>query len=389
MARSKSYYEYVESANGDDLDQIKIDGQIMPLRSTADQKIMRGEDVVWLMEAVKQRATQEPYALPFVAYYTYESYAWTRTATAIEPAKFYRKVCASNFGNLRLPNSEGKGMKNSLDRICNCSVYSLTEPVVGNYVMCASYDKSGKILVTRYGLQTIPDSLRYHADVADIAKGDPPKRDTLIAYFKTIAQCRRMFGKIAVRTTYPGWANATGTVPYEGQCDVLGVTSGSTAALGYYYDYYSLNGSSRLQMLTLYWQTSKDSESRACATNYVGLAADAILAKFEAKFVKRAFGVLYAYVEGFNHDSDYTTTKTVGQFVAIPLGDAVKDGDVFTFEARGVLEGEQVKQIFATCGVTETPAQNAKKNRSCLNRISLYSVEVVLEFDDHTYYEAS
>lgn len=388
MARSKSYYEYVESANGDDLDQIKIDGQIMPLRSTADQKIMRGEDVVWLMEAVKQRSTQSPYALPLVAYYTYKSYAWTRNATPIESAKFRRKVCTENFGNLYLSNSEGKGMKNCLDRICDCSAYSLTEPTPGSYVRCSAYDAE-KVLKTHYALQTIPDALRYHADVADVSKGDQLKRTTLIAYFKTIAQCRRMFGTIAVRSPFPGWANATGTVPYESQCDVSGVTTGSTAALGYYYDYYSLNGTQALKMLTIYWQTAKGSTSRACATNYVGLAADTILAKFEAKFVKRAFGVAYAYVNGFNHDSDYVTTKTINQYVAIPLGDAEKVGDVFSFKAKGVLEGEQVKKIFAAFGVTETPVQNAEKNRNTLNTLSLSNIEVVLEFDDHTYYEAS
>lgn len=46
-------YKYVSGP----LSEIKIDGGIMPLRSGDDKKILRGEDITFLMETLRRRTT--------------------------------------------------------------------------------------------------------------------------------------------------------------------------------------------------------------------------------------------------------------------------------------------------------------------------------------------
>lgn len=387
MIRSKSYYEYVTSSKDDEqaLDAIKFDGQIMPLRATG-QDVIRGEDIVWLMEAVKQRTVLAIYKLPLAAVYRYNAYthSWEKAELTITPAHFIREILA--YGDYY--NLSGIGMKDSLDKICDRSVYEMTEPVVGEYIIKnPEEDSSEPILVAYYDLKTIPDLKRYHANVADIASDEPLYKDKLLAYFNTIHLCNRMFGeRIPFRDSYKGYASATELVPENGGCDLKSNVSGAKNALSYYFEVAGLSGIRALEARSVYWRTSEDSDTRECAAIYSGLADDTIIAKFEAKFVKRAYGVVKAHVYGSSIRTD-GGSDGINKYVVIPLGEAAKDGDVFTFTAKDILGPENVKAIVSACGYNEVPAQERERDEIGYARINIDSAfEVVLDFDDHTAY---
>lgn len=393
MARSKSYYEYVESANGDDLDQIRIDGSIMPLRSSADQKILRGEDVVWLMEAVRQRlpmSSSQAYRaidadsspLPLVVnsvsvrHVSSSSGEWwgEDAGSAASKFAFDRRVRAdvarSNLFLYKLPDY--------LDTICSNAVSSVSPPSRGAVTVLANSAKTD--WGTLFSAKSVASTSPAYPSSPRIVRGQPLRLDVMKPFFAAIHACTSVAFRIQCSSmgtgTVYGFVTKSGAQPPSGYsvCDVeLSSTSGNLAALGSS-DSCSFGAASRCA------NTSKvvGVDSYATGTVYGGLKSSFVLAKFTMTHVARVYGYLVMIARGTVRGS------TFGKKVVVALGDATKDGDTFTFAWGGVAS---VESLCSAAGFVE--AEDADDCRSSGITFTPESAYCIAEFDDHTYYEAS
>lgn len=179
MISSAEEYEYVTGADVDeahphgDLDRILIDGEIMPLR-TGDTdktdrngkaiprtKIMRGEDIAFLLEAVYQRYYSNWWTERVIWYWMYSSATGTTTKVVetgandrILKGEFSRKVSAKQLNDLW----------DMLDRVCDDACHSLDfEEKVSDY---------GKTFEEVYGSAGVPVNMRIHSRFPPPAYGD-------------------------------------------------------------------------------------------------------------------------------------------------------------------------------------------------------------------------
>lgn len=85
-------YKYITG----DVNEIQIDGQIMPLRDDDEKKIMRGEDIVFCMEVLRRRASN----LVTASKCTVNGTDKWNLSQDIQKSNFSQKVCYENFRDI-------------------------------------------------------------------------------------------------------------------------------------------------------------------------------------------------------------------------------------------------------------------------------------------------
>lgn len=188
MINSVEQYEYVIGENVDeahpngDLDRIVIDGEVMPIRTgdtgnfdkdgnaISRQKIMRGEDVAFLLEAVAQRWNAYWWA-EYVWWYweTASKKTYVTEANGVPPVSFSRKLSAGWVSYLW----------DALDDVCDSALISLDgiSEAVTDY---------GKTFEEVYGRAGLSEGLRFHRTYPAPSYGAAlPPFDALFSFFMT------------------------------------------------------------------------------------------------------------------------------------------------------------------------------------------------------------
>lgn len=187
MINSAEQYEYVTGADVDeahphgDLDRIVIDGEVMPLRTgdtgKADkdgnaiprQKILRGEDVAFLMEAVGQRN----YDCWWTEYMTWSSESGERVYTTVANGFFVK-----NAFSRKVSAAHVKVVRDWMDYLCDAAVQSLD--------LEEKASESDKTFKEAYGSPGLPEDLRFHRNNPAPVPGDAlPHADVIFALFAT------------------------------------------------------------------------------------------------------------------------------------------------------------------------------------------------------------
>lgn len=200
MINSVEQYEYVigESVNEahphGDLDRIVIDGEVMPLRTgdtgnfdkdgnaISRQKIMRGEDIAFLIEAVAQRYSVNWCEAVYTWYReTNGELVWNEVTAARQPGRFSRKICAENFANPLHLSRNPKTLYELFDSLCDKAlryISWLTPKVATSGGIIADYGLTGGIA----------ESVRYFKIGTSLpARGDVlATSETLIKYYMTL-----------------------------------------------------------------------------------------------------------------------------------------------------------------------------------------------------------
>ena len=190
MINSAEQYEYVTGADVDeahphgDLDRIVIDGEVMPLR-TGDtgnvdkdgnaiprQKILRGEDIAFMLEAVAQRR-HEYWWSEFVSWFwnSTGNKTYVTEANSVYSVSFSRKLSARLVRNLW----------DALDDVCDFALFSIDgiSEAVTDY---------GKTFEEVYGRAGLPEGLRFHLTHPVPSYGAAlPTSDSILSLFMTEA----------------------------------------------------------------------------------------------------------------------------------------------------------------------------------------------------------
>ena len=187
MINSVEQYEYVIGENVDeahphgDLDRIVIDGEVMPLR-TGDtgnldkdgnaiprQKIMRGEDIAFMLEAVAQRWNEYWWAEYVWWYWESSGKKYVTEANGVPAVSFSRKLSA---GWVRY-------LWGALDNVCDFALVSIDgiSEAVTDY---------GKTFEEVYGRAGLSEGLRFHRTHPAPSNGAAlPPFDAIFSLFMT------------------------------------------------------------------------------------------------------------------------------------------------------------------------------------------------------------
>ncbi len=404
MISSAEEYEYVTGADVDeahphgDLDRIVIDGGIMPLR-TGDtgkkdkdgnaiprQKILRGEDVAFLMEAVMQRSGRNWLVESHYYHWVYDtsSKTWSRekqtiAGTTVKKNTFSRKICAQNFGGRHGPNAEN-GIADLIGGVCDNCTNGLSFEAKVFVVATGVESPSSDDFRSAYGLGGLPDALRPYGDYGALKAGSALDKGLLYAYFMTVA---------ALKYAYLGTVTHN-SVRY-------GVMGDGSPMEGYPADTMicATDGDGVPENTHLVWCSVTDKWSRydesgerkwQSGTAYAVPKPDFAFAEFKARHVRGASAVAVLRVLwGQSSGDDYQSWQ---KNVWMPVTLTGSDG-AFRLEASGNFDTkDSLVAILGRCGWSRPTVPGGDTYFFDRADVSLLAVHVLGEWDDHTSLDA-
>lgn len=383
MINSVEQYEYVIGENVNeahphgDLDRIVIDGEVMPLRTGDTEnfdkdgnaiprtKIMRGEDIAFLIEAVAQR-----YSVNWCeAVYTWHrdtngELVWYESTRPLQHGRFSRKICAANFSNPLGLSRKQKTLYELFDSLCDKSLRSISG-------LTPKVATSGNV-ITDYGLTGgIAESVRFFKNGTLPTRGDVlAETDTLIRYFITLDYllCENLGSGFAATTQ--GFGIIIG---YDHPDAVIVAKEGFDIETSYVGGLFG-------------WGVHMEAFGSDISGGYrrslwvIAPAPHVYFLKVRAPHLAQVVAVFRVVCQWGDGADNLLRTSTVWWPVT-----ATKEGDVFTVKAEGNFDTrEKTEKILKLAGWTQPNFPDDKESwlRSCTVRIQ--DVNLFGEWDDHT-----
>lgn len=385
MINSVGQYEYVIGADVDeahphgDLDRIVIDGEVMPLRTgdtgktdkdgnaISRQKILRGEDIAFLLEAFYQR---------YYCNWCAEVVGWsweTSTATGTTEKKFMTqandKFVQGTFSH-KVSRSQLNRMRNILDSVCNSSVNGLD---CGTNVSEVSQD-----FRTAYGFTGLSESLRIYLNYPVPTDGLGTVDDIMV-YFGVLGY----YLPCAVLDCFTPYAVHTSLSKY----DTDGVVEGEhpfASTIGDAAGWWT-NAARVRPMDGTGAQTGPDETG----VLYVFPKSDFEFFRIRAPHVAELRIALKLAVTTYRDVPGSTEGLTATRYVWMPFT-ATKDGEWFSLTAGecGFSTKDSLASICQTAGleVTSVPSEDQLDMGSAVNtaQVKFSGFQFLGRWDDHT-----